>query len=91
MLFMVIEQFRGANPLPVYERFRQRGRMTPDGVTYHASWIDPARARCFQIMEAADARELAPWIQRWTDLVEFEVVPVVSSADYWVTFGTGTT
>lgn len=83
MLFMVIEQFRNANPMGVQERFSQRGRMLPEGVTYHASWIDPARARCFQIMEADDAHALEPWMQRWTDLVEFEVIPVVSSAEYW--------
>jgi hypothetical protein len=81
MLFMVIEQFRDANPTPVRERFSQRGRMLPDGVTYHASWIDPARARCFQVMEAGDAHALSAWMQQWADLVDFEVIPVVASPD----------
>jgi Protein of unknown function (DUF3303) len=83
MLFMVVERFRDA--LDVRDRFVERGRMLPEGVTYHASWIDPARARCFQIMEAVDAGALDPWIARWNDIIEFEVIPVLSSADYWST------
>jgi len=83
MLFMVIEQFNNADPLPVRERFEQRGRMLPDDVAYINSWIDPARGRCFQLMEAPDATALAPWIAAWSDLVEFDVVPVMTSASYW--------
>jgi len=83
MLFLVIEQFRNGDPLPVRTRFIERGRMLPAGVVYHASWIDPSRARCFQIMEAADAQALEPWVAQWSDIVEFEIVPVLSSADYW--------
>jgi Protein of unknown function (DUF3303) len=87
VLFLVIEQFRGANPTPVRKRFAERGRLLPDDVIYHASWIDPARARCFQIMEARDAHALDAWMEQWADLVEFEVVPVLSSSDYWATIG----
>jgi hypothetical protein len=87
MLFMVIEQFRDANPIPVRVRFLQHGRMLPDGVAYHASWIDAARARCFQVMEAPDAGALDAWIERWADVVDFEVIPVLSSADYWASVG----
>lgn len=57
--------------------------MLPNGILYHASWIDPARKRCYQLMEAPDEKSLAPWISRWQDLVEFEVIPVVTSADFW--------
>ncbi len=81
MLFIVIEQFRDARA--VHDRFIERGRMLPDGVTYRASWIDPARARCFQLMDAPSADALRPWIDQWKDLVDFDVVPVVESAAYW--------
>jgi hypothetical protein len=83
MLFMVIEEFRNRDPLPVRTRFRDRGRMLPDGVTYLASWIDPSRARCFQVMEADDAAALQPWLDAWSDIVAFEVIPVLASAAYW--------
>jgi hypothetical protein len=87
MLFMVIEQFVDGDPLPVRTRFQQRGRMLPDGVTYHASWIDAKRARCFQVMEAADANALQPWLAAWSDIVEFDVIPVLASSEYWATLG----
>jgi uncharacterized protein DUF3303 len=83
MLFMIIEHFKQADLRPVAERFRHSGRMLPDGVIYHASWIDPKAVRCFQIMEAPDPEALEVWIHRWNDLVDFEVVPVVTSADFW--------
>jgi len=83
MLFMVIERFRNSDPRPVGERFQRLGRMMPDGVEYLASWVEPAAARCFQLMQAPDAAALKPWTDAWADLVEFEIVPVLASADYW--------
>jgi len=83
MLFMVIETFRDGDPGPVGERFRERGRMLPPGVHAHASWIDPAGVRCYQLMEAETRAALEPWTQRWSDLVDFEIVAVVTSQEYW--------
>ena len=85
MLFMVIERFKHCDPNPIGERFRTSGRMLPEGVAYHASWVDPAGARCFQLMEAAQPELLDAWISRWNDLVEFEIVPVMASTDFWAT------
>jgi hypothetical protein len=79
----VVFWIRYTDPKPVHDRFVASGRMLPEGVTYHASWIDPARARCFQVMEAHDATALQPWIAAWRDIVEFEVIPVLTSGDYW--------
>lgn len=82
MLFMVIERFKhGA--APVGERFQRQGRMLPEGVTYHASWMDAPGDRCFQLMEAPHPESLNPWISRWEDLVNFEIIPVVTSAEFW--------
>jgi len=83
MLFMVIEHFKDGDFMPIGDRFRHSGRMLPEGVIYHASWIDSANFRCFQIMEAPDAQLLENWIARWSDLIEFEVIPVETSADFW--------
>ena len=83
MLFMIVEHFKNSDPNPIAERFRRTGRMLPDDVAYHASWIDPAGARCFQIMEAPHSESLGPWISHWNDLIDFEIVPVLTSADYW--------
>jgi hypothetical protein len=83
MLFMVIERFRNGETKAIGERFAREGRMLPVGVVYHVSWVDATGGRCFQIMEAERAELLAEWVVRWEDLVEFEVVPVVTSAEFW--------
>jgi hypothetical protein len=80
-LFMVVERFRDGGARPVYERFRERGRLAPPGVTYVASWVDVGLDRCFQLMEAEDRALLDEWIQHWHDLVEFEVCQVITSAE----------
>ena len=81
MLFMVIEHYHDGDPLPVYRRFRDRGRLMPDGVVYVASWVDEPMARCFQVMEAPDRDGIDAWISHWTDLVDFDVIPVITSAE----------
>jgi hypothetical protein len=81
MLYVVIEKFRGGNPLPVYRRFRDQGRLAPEGLRYVASWVTEDLRRCYQIMECEDRSLLDEWISRWDDLVEFEVIPALTSAD----------
>jgi hypothetical protein len=77
---MVIETFtQGARP--VYERARDRGRMLPDGVRYVESWVEDGLGRCFQLMETDDPSLFGEWTSHWDDLAEFEIVPVISSAD----------
>ena len=82
MLFMVIEHFKNKDPKPIGERFKREGRMMPEGVAYHASWIDPAAARCFQVMEADSVEKLRQWAANWADLADFEIVPVLTSQAY---------
>jgi hypothetical protein len=79
MLFMVIEHFRDRDAKAVYRRFREQGRMTPDGLTYVGSWIEANFDRCFQLMECDNARLLQEWILSWGDLADFEITPVVPS------------
>jgi len=81
MLYMVIEHFRNGDALPVYRRFRDHGRLMPEGLRYVASWVTDDLRRCFQVMECEDRHLLAQWMARWEDLVEFEIIPVVASGD----------
>jgi hypothetical protein len=76
---MVIETFtQGA--APVYERAAERGRMLPPGLEYVDSWVEePGLGRCFQLMETDDPRLFDEWVAAWSDLTEFEVVPVIGS------------
>jgi hypothetical protein len=78
---MIVEQFRHGDARPVYERFRARGRLAPDGVRYVDSWVTQDLTRCYQVMECADRGLLDEWMAAWSDLVEFEVYPVVTSTD----------
>jgi hypothetical protein len=82
MLFMVIEHFRNRDgAVAVYRRYRERGRMMPDGLKYVDSWVEPNFERCFQLMESDDPQLFRQWMAQWEDLVEFEIIPVVTSKE----------
>ena len=79
MLFMVIENFLNQDARSVYRRFRDKGRLTPDGLQFVGSWVEADLGRCFQLMECDDVTLLQRWVVEWSDLVDFEIVPVVTS------------
>lgn len=79
--WMVIERFRGGDPKPVYERFRARGRLAPEGLVYVTSWVSEDLTTCWQVMAADDPALLEQWMDAWRDLVDFEVHPVLGSAE----------
>jgi hypothetical protein len=79
MLFFVIEHYGPGKAVEVYRRFRDRGRLAPDGVRYVSSWLDLEFRRCFQVMEAESEAKLKEWTANWEDLVRFEIIPVRTS------------
>jgi hypothetical protein len=81
MQFMVIERFKGRDAKAIYRRLRDEGRRMPEGLKYVGSWIEANFDRCWQLMECDDARALQRWVAGWSDLIEFEIVPVVPSAE----------
>jgi hypothetical protein len=78
---MIVEHFRNRDAVPVYRRFRDRGRLAPEGLQYLASWVDEKLECCFQLMETEERALLDEWLANWSDLVEFEVYPVISSKE----------
>lgn len=80
-LYMVVELFKNKDAVPAYRRLRDKGRMMPDGLVYVSSWIDDNFERCYQLMETHDRRLLDEWIANWSDLVDFEVYPVITSKE----------
>lgn len=78
---MVVEHFKNGDAVPVYRRFRDRGRLAPEGLRYVSSWVDEKLERCFQLMEAPDRSLLDQWMAEWSDLTEFEVYPVIPSKE----------
>ena len=81
MLFMVFENFRDDNAVPVYRRFRDQGRLAPEGLHYVSSWVSVDLRRCYQVMECDDRALLEEWMAQWSDIVDFEVIPIITSAD----------
>ncbi len=81
MLFMVIEKFKNNDGAAVYERFRKKGRMLPEGLQYVESWTTADFGRCFQLMECADETLFGLWVEQWQDLVDFEIIPVLRSKE----------
>lgn len=81
MLYMVVERFKGGDAVAVYRRFRDCGRMAPAALTYVSSWVDEKLECCFQVMESPDPHLLELWMAHWTDLVDFEIYPVIASKD----------
>ena len=80
-LYMVVEHFKNKDAAPAYRRFRDRGRLMPEGLRYVSSWVDLKFEICYQLMETHDPSLLELWIANWSDVLEFEVVPVITSKD----------
>lgn len=55
--------------------------MAPEGLTYLTSWVTSDMTRCYQVMETKDRALLDQWMEKWSDLVEFEVHPVIASSE----------
>ena len=80
-LYMVVENFRNGDALPVYRRFRDHGRLAPEGLSYISSWVTESLDRCYQVMETENRALLDQWIANWNDVVDFEVHPVIISKE----------
>jgi hypothetical protein len=78
---MIVEHFKDGDPLPVYRRFRERGRLAPNGLIYVSSWVDEQMQHCYQLMETEERELIDRWIANWSDLVDFEVYPVITSQE----------
>jgi len=80
-LYMVVENFKNGDAVPVYRRFRDRGRLAPAGLSYVSSWVTDSLDRCYQLMETEEPALLDQWISNWGDLVDFEVNLVITSKE----------
>jgi hypothetical protein len=79
MLYMVIEHFKDAPA--IYQRLREKGRMMHEGLEFVSSWIDVDLKICWQLMRTEDESLFQRWIDNWKDLMDFEIVPVHTSAE----------
>ena len=79
--YMVIEKFLNGDPKPVYRRFKEKGRLAPDGLNYISSWINEEMTCCYQVMETSDRSLLEQWMKNWNDIIDFEVFHVIDSTE----------
>lgn len=81
MLYMIVERFKNQDAVAIYRRLRDEGRMMPEGLVYVGSWIEANFDRCFQLMETDDESLFRQWTEQWEDLMEFEIVRVMTSQE----------
>jgi len=86
MIFMVIENFKKSCAKAVYDRYEKHGRMMPEGLNYINSWVDTKFEKCYQIVECDDINKLQKWISNWQDLVDFEIIPVMTSNEAYAKY-----
>jgi hypothetical protein len=80
-LYLVVENFKNEDAVPVYRRYRERGRLASAGLFYVSSWVSDKLDRCYQLMETEDRALLDQWIANWSDIIDFEVHPVITSKE----------
>jgi hypothetical protein len=81
MKYLIIERFHAEKVKLLYKRFEEKGRQMPEGVTYISSWIDENVSTCYQVVEAVSIEKLNEWISHWNDVADFEIIPVITSAE----------
>jgi flavodoxin len=80
MQYMIIEKFYPNKVKQLYKRFEEKGRQLPERVNYINSWINEDVTICYQVMESDTKEKINEWIKHWNDLADFEVIPVITSA-----------
>lgn len=81
MQFMVVERLRNQDAKAIYRRLREQGRMMPEGLTFVSSFVAADFSRCFQLMECSDVALLQRWVAQWSDIMAFDIVPVVTGKE----------
>lgn len=89
MQYMIIERFHRGMLKAVYSRYGEKGRLLPDTVRYINSWISEDLSVCYQLMESDSAEGIIEWTRHWNDLVDFEIIPVISSGEAKTKAGAG--
>ena len=81
MLYMVVEHYNAGAAPAIYQRAKEKGRQLPEGLEYVDSWVDLDYRRCFQLMRTEDPSLFDQWISAWSDLAQFEIIPVRTSKE----------
>ena len=81
MLFMITYAFSPDVRNTAQERFKKTGGMPGAGVKMVGRWHAIGGGHGFLLAESNDGVAIGKWMQEWTDLLEFEVIPVNNDED----------
>jgi hypothetical protein len=87
MLFMITYAFSSDARNAAQERFKKTGGRPGEGVKVHGRWHAIAGGHGFVLAESTDAVAIGKWMQEWTHLLEFEVIPVNTDEDVMKVLG----
>lgn len=78
MLFHITYRLTPETRDAAQARFKETGGGPPEGAKMVGRWHNAAGLQGFLIAESADPVAITRWMQDWTDLLTFEVTPIVT-------------
>jgi hypothetical protein len=84
---MITYQFRPTARNEAQARFKSTGGMPGDGVTMLGRWHGVGGSRGYVLAESADTVAIGKWLQEWSDLLTFDVMPVNNDEDVMKVLG----
>ncbi len=81
MLFMISYSFKPEVRNVAQARFKSTGGMPGPGVKMLGRWHALGGNNGFILAESSDGVAIGKWIQDWTDLLAFNVIPVNTDED----------
>ena len=87
MLFHITDEFTPEVRDSAQKRFKETGALPSDGVIMHGRWHSVAGHAGCLLAESADAVAICRWMQDWTDLLRFEVTPVLTDEEVATVIG----
>ncbi|MDA0321738.1 MAG: DUF3303 family protein [Verrucomicrobia bacterium] len=81
MLFHISYEFPPEERDDAQARFKATGAPAPDGVTMIGRWHSAAGHLGFTVAESESVVAIGKWMQEWTDLLTFEITPVLTDEE----------
>jgi hypothetical protein len=78
VIYLTIYRWSPENRKAVVARFMETGGQPPAGVKLLSRWTDVAGGRGFTLTESDDPVASAKYAYAWSDLITFEMIPVIN-------------
>lgn len=89
MIFMVAYTIRPEHRDAALARFKETGGLPPPGIKMLARWHSAAGGQGWTISETDDVGAAYAWTLRWSDLLSFEITPVLTDEQMAKAMGAG--